>query len=432
MRYIDTRSQGMAYALLAVRRKAETEDPEVLRVVRDIIEQVRREGDAALLELGRRFDSPRLDSLTVSAEEWGAGCAAADAAVVQDLQAASANIRAFHAHQSRASWFMPSSGPFVGQMVRPLERVGLYVPGGTAAYPSSVLMCGIPANVAGVEELVICTPAGKDGEVNPLILAAARLVGASRVLKVGGAQAIAAMVFGTESVPAVDKVVGPGNIYVNAAKRLLWGQTDMDMVAGPSEVCVIADDGAVPAFVAADMLTQSEHDVHCAATLITPSEDLAAATRHEIATQLEQTSRSSILREALDRNGAIVVTADLNEAVELANACAPEHLALMVRDPLALLLRIRNAGAILLGHYTPQTLGDYYAGPSHTLPTNGTARFFSPVSVETFLKRTSILRYGQDDLKACAASLVRLAEAEGFDAHARAVRLRMEAGGGSG
>lgn len=432
MRYIDTRSQGMAEALLAVRRQAESEDPEVLRVVQGIIEQVRREGDAALLAFGRRFDSPLLDTLTVSAEEWDAGCAAADAEVVQDLEAASANIRAFHAHQSRASWFMPSNGPFVGQMVRPLERVGLYVPGGTAAYPSSVLMCGIPANVAGVEEIIICTPAGKDGQVHPLVLVAARLVGASRVLKVGGAQAIAAMVFGTETVPAVDKVVGPGNIYVNAAKRLLWGQADMDMVAGPSEVCVIADDGAVPAFVAADMLTQSEHDVHCAATLITPSEDLAAATRHEIARQLEQTARASILREALDRNGAIVVTADLNQAVEVANACAPEHLALMVRDPLALLPRIRNAGAILLGDYTPQTLGDYYAGPSHTLPTNGTARFFSPVSVETFLKRTSVLRYGREDLMACADRLVRLAEAEGFDAHARAVRLRMDAGGGTG
>jgi histidinol dehydrogenase len=334
------------------------------------------------------------------------------------------SIAAFHEKQRKTSWLDAQPDKITGQLIRPLECVGVYVPGGTAAYPSTVLMTAIPARTAGVREIVVCTPAQRDGAVPDLVLFACKLAGVHRVFAVGGSQAVAALAFGTQTVPAVDKVVGPGNVYVNIAKKLLWGVVDIDMLAGPSEVCVVADSGANPVFAAMDLLTQAEHDIECAAYLITPSDEFARAAHDEIERRLPTLPRSAILREALDAHGAILVTESLDQAYDLANVCAPEHLALMVRNPFAALGRIKNAGAILLGDYSPQTLGDYMAGPSHTLPTSGTARFASPLHVDTFIKKSSFIYYTASALSEVSEPLISFAEAEGFGAHAMAVAAR--------
>lgn len=426
VRIISVAGQGYEAAARALTRTTLQDNPDTEAVVRQIVADVRIQGDRVLLELGRRFDCPTLDSLEVTDEEWNAACAQIDALSRQTVETAAQNIERFHLPQRRASWTDALPGKITGQIIRPLERVGIYVPGGTAVYPSSVLMCAIPARVAGVSEIVICMPARRDGSLHPLALFAARLAGVHRVFKIGGAQAVAAMAFGTETVPRVDKVVGPGNIYVNLAKRLLYGVTDIDMLAGPSEVCVVADEGANPRFAAADILTQAEHDAECAAYLITPSEAMAHAVAREIETQLAALARRDILRTALDNHGAIILTESLSQAFELANLCAPEHLALMVRDPFAALGAIRNAGAILIGDHSPQTLGDYLAGPSHTLPTSGTARFSSGLNVDTFLKKTNFISYTPEALAEVAPLLTHFAAVEGFDAHAEAVRIRME------
>lgn len=426
MRIIHVAQEGYEAAArcLVGGRAPGQEDPRIEAVARDIIADVRARGDAALLELGRGFDSPALDALEVSAAEWDAACAEVDDASRRAVEAAAANIVAFHEKQKRASWMDAREGMVTGQLVRPLERVGLYVPGGQAVYPSSVLMCALPARVAGVPEVVVCSPPGRDGRLHPLVLFAARVAGVARVFKCGGAGAIAAMAYGTQTVPAVDKIAGPGNAYVTAAKRLLWGVVDIDMLAGPSEVCVVADAGANPAFAAADMLTQAEHDADTAAYLVTPSAELAGAVTAELERQMEPLPRRDILRRSLAEHGAIVVAESLEQAFELANVCAPEHLALMVRDPFAALGAIKNAGAILMGDYSPQTLGDYFAGPSHTLPTSGTARFASPLHVDTFVKKSSFIYYAPQALAAAAPTLERFATVEGFEAHAAAVRAR--------
>ena len=409
----------------ALKRTSLQDNPRVDAIVREIIADVRSRGDVALLELGRRFDSPELQTLEVSRSEWDG----AEEQVAPDLRAAvqqaAANITEFHLKQRRASWLDTQPDKITGQIVRPLNRVGVYVPGGTAAYPSTVLMTVIPALVAGVPEVVLCTPVQRDGRIPPLVLYAAKIAGVQRVITVGGAQAVAAMAYGTQTVPAVDKVVGPGNVYVNIAKKQLWGVVDIDMLAGPSEVCVVADSYAKPVFAALDMLTQAEHDVEAAAFLITPSEALAQAVLTEIERQLARLPRREILLKSLEENSAIIITESLPQAYALANICAPEHLALMVRDPLAALGHIHNAGAILMGDYTPQTLGDYMAGPSHTLPTSGTARFASPLHVDTFLKKSSFIYYTGEALEQIADSLTAFACAEGFDAHAEAIRVRM-------
>jgi histidinol dehydrogenase len=424
VRLISVAAEGYQAACAALRRTTLQDNPPVEAVVRDIIADVRARGDAALLELSRRFDCPDLDRLEVPASEWRD----AEAALPQEQRfavvEAAANITQFHEKQRRTSWLDAQPDKITGQLLRPLDRVGVYVPGGTAAYPSTVLMTAIPARVAGVPEIILCTPAQKDGKVPPLVLFAARMAGVSRVFAVGGAQAVAALAYGTQSVPAVDKVVGPGNVYVNIAKKLLWGVVDIDMLAGPSEVCVVADEGANATFAALDMLTQAEHDAEAAAFLITPSERLARDVRHEIDRQLAVLPRRAILRESLERNSAILVAESLYQAFELANVCAPEHLALMVRDPFAALGHIRNAGAILMGDYTPQTLGDYLAGPSHTLPTSGTARFASPLHVDTFVRKSSFIYYTAGALGGVAGALVDFSRAEGFDAHAEAVNVR--------
>ena len=376
------------------------------------------------MELSQKFDSPVQTRLEIPYSEWDD----AEADIADDVRfaivEAAANIRAFHEKQLRQSWMDAQPDKITGQLVRPLQRVGFYVPGGTACYPSSLLMTVIPARVAGVSEIILCTPAQANGTVLPEMLFAARMAGVSRIFMVGGAQAVAAMAFGTETIPAVDKIVGPGNIYVNIAKKMLWGQVDIDMLAGPSEVCVIADEFANPKFAALDMLTQAEHDVEAAAYLITPCEKLAKAVEREIEAQLKTLPRREILKEALERQGAIIVTNSLREAYEVANVCAPEHLTLMIREPFGALGHIRNAGAILLGDYSPQTLGDYLAGPSHTLPTSGTARFASPLNVDTFLKKTSVIYYTANALNEVSDSLVAFARREGFEAHAEAALAR--------
>lgn len=424
MRVLHVRDEGYAAACEAVRRTTLQDNPRVEAIARDIIADVRARGDVALLELSRRFDSPELTALEVPHSVWVEAEAHIPPKLCDAVVTAAKNITAFHEKQKRTSWIDTQPDKITGQMVRPLDRVGVYTPGGTASYPSTVLMTAIPARVAGVTEVVLCTPAQKDGTVNPLVLFAAQVAGVKQVFTVGGAQAIAALAFGTETIPAVDKIVGPGNVYVNVAKKLLWGVADIDMLAGPSEVCVVADAGANPLFAAMDMLTQAEHDTEAAAFLITPSAEFAAKVQAEIEHQLTRLSRHEILREALDNNGAILITESLEQAYDLANACAPEHLALMVREPMAALGKIRNAGAVLLGDYTPQTLGDYLAGPSHTLPTSGTARFASPLHVDTFLKKSSFIYYTESALAEVAPLLDTFARAEGFDAHAEAVAVR--------
>ncbi|MCX6358398.1 MAG: histidinol dehydrogenase [Armatimonadetes bacterium] len=427
MKILDVSVVGRQAAERAMRRDALHDNPEAEAVVSAIIARVRSEGDAALLDLGRRFDCPEMSSLKVTQEEWDAGTASVPAAHRDALELCAGNVRDFHERHRRESWIHADGDRLVGQMLRPLDAVGVYVPGGTAAYPSTVLMCVIPAKVAGVRRVTVATPCGRSGKLHPLVLLAARIAGADEILLAGGAQAVAALAYGTETAPRVDKIVGPGNVYVNLAKRQLWGRVDMDMLAGPSEVCVLADESANPEFVAADLLVQAEHDADAAAYLITPSPALAQRVQRSVKRQLADLPRRAILEQALAAHGAILVTKDLAEAVDLANACAPEHLALMVEDPLAWLPRVRNAGAILMGPHTPQTVGDYGAGPSHTLPTSGTARFASPLNVDTFVKKTSVIQYSPAALAAIAPALTALAEAEGFGAHAEAVRVRLRA-----
>ena len=428
MRTIIVASDGIEAARSAMARTTLQDNPEVESIVRSIIADVRARGDVALLELGRRFDSPHLQTIGVENSALSAAFSSIDPSVRGTLERSAANIRAFHEKQKRTSWWDAEPDRITGQLIRPLDCIGIYVPGGTAAYPSSVLMTAIPARVAGVRTIVLCTPAHRDGSVPTLVLAACHIAGVDLVFAVGGSQAIAAMASGTETVPSVDKVVGPGNIYVNIAKKQLWGVVDIDMLAGPSEVCVVADDGANPVFAALDMLTQAEHDTECAAYLITDSRELGRAVSAEIDRRLESLPRRDILRKALDAHGAIIVSESLEQAFELANTCAPEHLALMVRDPFAALGKIRNAGAILIGDYSPQTLGDYAAGPSHTLPTSGTARFASPLNIDTFMKKTSVIYYSRKALDAVADDLESFARAEGFDTHAEAVAVRRRAG----
>ncbi len=424
MRVVDVAAEGYEAACAVLKRDTLQDNPKVEAIVREIIADVRARGDAALLELGRRFDYSGLEAVEVPRSAWDAAEARVPEALKEAARRSALNIAAFHDKHRKTSWLDAQPDKITGQLIRPLDRVGVYVPGGTAAYPSTVLMTAIPARVAGVTEIIVCTPARSDGGVPDLVLFACKLAGVHRVFACGGAQAVAAMAFGTDTVPPVDKIVGPGNVYVNIAKKLLWGVVDIDMLAGPSEVCVVADEGANPKFAAMDLLTQAEHDVECAAYLITPSARLAQEVIDEIARQLEILPRSTILKQALDENGAVLITDSLDQAYDLANVCAPEHLALMVRDPFGAMGSIRNAGAILLGDYSPQTLGDYMAGPSHTLPTSGTARFASPLHVDTFLKKSSFIYYTAPALRQISESVVAFARAEGFDAHAEAVVAR--------
>lgn len=402
-------------------------EADVEAVVDGIIADVRARGDEALREYAKKFDGAELDSLLVTKAEIDEAFAAVGEDFLTTLRMAAANIRAFHEHQVHKDFVINDTpGVVLGQKYTPIEKAGVYVPGGTAAYPSTVLMDVIPAKVAGVREIVMTTPAGKDGKVNPNILAAAAVAGIDKIVKSGGAQAVAALAYGTESVPAVDKIVGPGNIYVATAKRKVFGKVGIDMIAGPSEILVLADGGCNPAWVAADLLSQAEHDKLATAVLVTDSMDLAKAVQAELEVQIPQLPRAAIARESIDTNGKIIVTDDLTKAVEAANLIAPEHLELCVEDPFALLGQIRNAGSIFMGRNVPEALGDYFAGPNHTLPTSGTARFASPLGVDDFVKKSSFLYYTREALGQVQSRIADFAEREGLHAHAKSVTIRYE------
>lgn len=407
--------------------RREQEAPNVEAPVAEILKQVRTGGDAVLLNLEERFDGVRLDGLSVTREEIEDAWNSVGEAFQKVLTDSAANISAFHRKQVRNNFIITGeNGAVLGQRITPIERAGIYVPGGTAAYPSSVLMNALPAKIAGVKEIIMVTPPGKDGKIAPAILAAAKVAGVDRVFKIGGAQAVAALAFGTESVPKVDKIVGPGNLYVATAKRQVYGIVGIDMIAGPSEILVIADDTANPRFVAADLLSQAEHDRMASAILVCTSELLAKTVAEEIEQQLPSLIRQEIARESIDRNGKIFVMDSLEDAVEISNAIAPEHLELAVDDPFGLMTRVTNAGSIFLGKHVPEALGDYYAGPNHTLPTSGTARFSSPLSVDDFIKKSSFLYYTKEALAGAKDTVAAFAEKEGLTAHARSMTIRFE------
>lgn len=392
-----------------------------------ILRDVRDNGDRAVRAYSEKFDGWVPDSLEISMEEIERIMQDCDPGFLAAMERAAENIRAFHARQKQQSRIDPErNGVLMGQRVRGLHRVGVYVPGGTAAYPSSVLMNVIPAKIAEVGEIVMVTPPGRTGKPDKNILAAAKIAGVDRVFLIGGAQAVAALAYGTESVPKVDKVVGPGNIFVATAKKLLYGTIDIDMIAGPSEILVIADSSARPEYLAADLMSQAEHDRMASAILITPDEALAQATAAEIARQMETLSRREIIRESIDNFGAIIVCESLAEAVDFANELAPEHLEVCCENPLEYIGKLDNAGSVFLGSYSPEPLGDYFAGPNHVLPTSGTARFFSPLSVDDFIKKSSFIYYTKDALLAAADDIIRIAETEELTAHANSIAVRRD------
>ena len=403
----------------------ETPISRVEEPVAAILADVKKRGDEAVLEYTARFDRCDLSSLAVTAEEIEEAMNQVEPEFLEVLQKAAANIREFHTAQVRQSLVLtPRSGVVMGQRITPIERVGLYVPGGTAAYPSTVLMDAIPAKIAGCEKIVMATPPGADGKINPAILAAAKIAGVTDIFKMGGAQAVAALAYGTESVPKVDKIVGPGNAFVAEAKKQVFGMVAIDMIAGPSEILVLADGRSDAKVVAADMLSQAEHDRNATAVLVTESMNLAKAVQAELETQLEALPRRDIARASVDNNGMIIVADDLMQGIEVANRLAPEHLELLVDDPFAYLDAIRNAGSVFLGRSCPEALGDYFAGPNHTLPTSGTARFSSPLGVDDFVKKSQFLYYTPDALDAVAEDVAKFARKEGLEAHARSAVIR--------
>lgn len=426
MRVLQAGSRECTLFFSQLRSRQGTIPTEVEQAVRDILEGIRTGGDAALFAQTERFDGVRLDatSVRVRPEEIGEAYAALTSASLEALKMAASRIRAFHLRQLRSSWFSEEDGAIVGMLTRPLERVGIYAPGGTAAYPSTVLMNAIPAAIAGVQEVVMCTPPRRDGKVAGAVLVAADLCGVHAIYKVGGAQAVAAMAYGTASIPKVDKIVGPGNVYVAAAKRLVFGQVGIDMIAGPTELLIIADEEARAAWVAADLLSQAEHDPLSSAMLLTPSQRLAEEVVDEVKRQVALLPRRQIAETSLEQFGAAVVVKGLDEAVTLVNEVAPEHLELLVKDPWGLLPQIRHAGAIFMGGASPEVVGDYLAGPNHVLPTGGTARFASPLSVDDFQRRTSLIAFSRQKLEALEPTLVELARLEGLEAHARAASIR--------
>lgn len=398
---------------------------DVTETVSEIINNVMMNGDKSVREYTIKFDGKAPDAFEVPKEELTALTADCDPEFIATLKKAADNIRNFHERQKQQSWLTTKdNGVIMGQRIRGLKRVGLYVPGGTAAYPSSVLMNAIPAKIAGVSELIMVTPPGKDGKPNPDIMAAAAIAGVDRVFLMGGAQAVAALAYGTESVPKVDKIVGPGNIFVATAKKLLYGTVDIDMIAGPSEILVLADESANPKFLAADLMSQAEHDKLASAILITTSDKLAEDTTKEIYRQVEELSRKDIIEYSLDNYGVIIVCDTMERAIELANELAPEHLEVCCENPMEYVGKLDNAGSVFLGNYSPEPLGDYFAGPNHVLPTSGTARFFSPLSVDTFVKKSSFIYYTENALQNDSDDIIRFANTEGLTAHANSIIVR--------
>ena len=405
--------------------RAGEKDRKVDAIVADILENVRQNGDAAVKACTEKFDGKAPEKLEISREEIKELMKQCEPNFLEALERAAENIRDFHKRQKQQSWLdTKANGVILGQRVRGLARAGIYVPGGTAAYPSSVLMNAIPAKIAEVGEIIMVTPPGKNGMPNPDIMAAAYVAGVDRVFLVGGAQAVAALAYGTETIPKVDKIVGPGNIFVATAKKHLYGTVDIDMIAGPSEILIVADETADPEFLAADLMSQAEHDVMASAILLTTSKEIAEQTIQAIYRQVETLERREIIEKSLDDFGAVIVCETMDEAVEFANDLAPEHLELCAKNPLEYIGRLDNCGSLFLGNYAPEPLGDYYAGPNHVLPTSGTARFFSPLSVDSFVKKSSFIYYTEDALRDAHDDIVKLAETEGLTAHANAIKVR--------
>ncbi|MEE0773903.1 MAG: histidinol dehydrogenase [Merdibacter sp.] len=402
-------------------------DQQMNAKVLDIIEQVRTRKDDALLEYTEKFDHVKLDSLIMSEEEIEAVMSKVDASLIADLKEAAENIACYHEKQLQEGYeIQKEDGVYLGQRVIPLERVGVYVPGGRAAYPSTVLMNVIPAKIAGVKEIVMVTPPSADGSVDPVIAAAAHIAGVTRICKVGGAQAVAALAYGTQSIPRVDKIVGPGNAYVACAKRLVYGKVDIDMIAGPSEILVIADKGADPEYVAADMISQAEHDPMASSILITDDETLVEKVEEALQRQSDALPRQEIISQSLSNYGTVMVCDTIEECIEKANAIAPEHLELMVQDARSWLPLVRNAGSVFLGYYTCESIGDYFGGCNHVLPTNGTARFASALSCDSFIKKSSYLHYSKEALQRDGGKIMNIAHHESLDGHANAVKVRMK------
>ncbi len=404
-----------------------SETPDVSDIVSDIIANVRENGDKAVFEYTAKFDRASLSSLEVTKEEIEEALTLVEPKFLRILETAASNIRKFHSRQVRNSFITSEdNGIVTGQKITPVERAGLYVPGGTAAYPSTVLMDSIPAKIAGVKEMCIVTPPNSEGKINPVILAAASIAGVDRIFKVGGAQAIAALAYGTESIPKVDKIVGPGNAFVAEAKKQVYGLVSIDMIAGPSEILVVADGKSNPAYVAADLLSQAEHDKNASAVLVTESLELAEKVSAELEKQIPMLERQEIARVSIDNNGKIIVAETLTQGIDIANELAPEHLELCVDNPFDLLDSVKNAGSIFMGRYCPEALGDYYAGPNHTLPTGGTARFSSPLSVDDFVKKSQFTYYTKEALFAVAEDVGFFAEKEGLTAHAKSATIRLD------
>lgn len=424
-----TKANGKAeYALIENLKKRSGEtDAKIVDIVTTIINGVKENGDEAVREYTVRFDGGLPKKFLTEKDELQSYLDVVDEDFLSAIKKAKDNIYDFHLRQTQQSWMTTKdSGVIMGQRIRGLERVGIYVPGGTAAYPSSVLMNAIPAKIAGVKEIVMVTPPGKDGNPNPNIMAAAAVAGVDKVYLVGGAQAVAALAYGTEKIPKVDKIVGPGNIFVATAKKLLYGIVDIDMVAGPSEILIVADKIADPSFLAADLMSQAEHDKMASAILLTTSMELAKATVREIDKQIKYLERQTIIEESLENYGEIIVCEDLEQAIEFANELAPEHLELCITDPLKYIGKVDNAGSVFLGNWSPEPLGDYYAGPNHVLPTSGTARFFSPLSVDSFVKKSSFIYYTPQELRKAKDDIIKLADTEGLTAHANSIKVRFE------
>lgn len=407
--------------------RAENSDKDVVPAVSEIINNVRENGDKAVYDYTVKFDGKAPEKTEITKDEIEELIKDCEPLFLEAITKAAANIKDFHARQVQQSWLTTKeNGVIMGQRVRGLKKVGIYVPGGTAAYPSSVLMNAIPAKLAGVEEVIMVTPPCKDGKPNPNIMAAAKIAGVDRVFLMGGAQAVAALAYGTETVPKVDKIVGPGNIFVATAKKLLYGVVDIDMIAGPSEILIVADKTANPKFLAADLMSQAEHDRLASSILLTTSDEIAVETEKEVLRQVEKLSRKDIIEYSLSNFGAIIVCSDMTQAVDFANELAPEHLEVCCENPMEYVGKLHNAGSVFLGNYSPEPLGDYFAGPNHVLPTSGTARFFSPLSVDSFVKKSSFIYYTEDALKKDAELIEEFAKKEGLTAHANSITVRFE------
>lgn len=427
LRLMELTEKNKTSLIKELKEREKEDDLEVVAKVSNILSKVKKFGDKALLSFTKEFDGVDLKSLEVKSEELDNAFKLVEKEFINALEEAALNIKEYHENQKNRGYILnKEDGVYMGQRVIPLEKVGIYVPGGTAAYPSSVLMNVIPAKVAGVKEIIMVTPPSKDGGINPYIAVAAKISGIDKIYKVGGAQAVGALAYGTETIPKVDKIVGPGNMFVAIAKRLVFGKVDIDMIAGPSEILVIGDKTANPKYIAADLMSQAEHDKLASSILVTTSMELYKNVEKELEKQVEELERKDIIKESLKNFGIAIVCNNLKECIEISNILAPEHLEIMTENPMELLGEVKNAGSVFLGHYSPEPVGDYFGGTNHVLPTNGTARFFSPLSVDSFIKKSSYLYYSEEALKKHGEKIILLAQKEGLTAHANSVKVRLD------